>query len=307
MTVGGETAGEMAGETAGAPSFAGEMAGENAGMMAGDQFGISPVGGAAGEGAGERAGDSSPSAVTVCGDQTCDPNAMCVSGAEGPRCQCDPRYEGDGVCAPIPCPPNASGAPNCACNDGYEGTLTFELSANEWMGRCRFINPCELISIREENFIETSEVMVGETIYEACIIDDSSTELYRFAFEAGEVYRYYGTDGSHRTCDESVNENQQQDRVNAWPYSGGVLTDAGLFHVRDLTYTVGECTYDVLGVMSGSTLDVVYLAPTGRTCNPGDTRPISCGEGVCRSEGVMRCESGEWVEDCTPGFGLNGL
>lgn len=302
VTVGGETAGEAAGDSAGTLSFAGETAGDVAGDSAGNPFGISPV-----NGAGDLAGEDTPVAVSVCGELICDENAMCVAGPEGPSCQCEPRYEGDGSsCAPINCPENASGEPNCLCDEGYEGELIFELSSNEWMGSCRFINPCALITIREESFIETSNLMIGATLHEACIVDEPSVERYRFSFEAGEVYSYYGAGGSNSSCSGTANENAQEDHVSVWPYSGGVLTDQGLFRVRDLSYTVGECTYDVLGVANGPVLDLVYLAPTGRICDSGDLRSMSCGEGACRADGVVRCENGEWVERCTPEPGLDG-
>ena len=153
VIVGGDTAGDTAGDAAG--MIAGDLAGESAGMSAGDQFGLTPTP-FAGEAAGEIAGESSPSGAPLCGEQRCDPNAVCLSSPEGERCQCEPRYEGDGLsCAPAPCPPNASGAPDCACDEGYEGVLRFELSSNEWVGSCRYLNPCTLITLREESFIET--------------------------------------------------------------------------------------------------------------------------------------------------------
>ena len=64
--------------------------------------------------------------------------------------------------------------------------------------------------------------------------------------------------------------------------------------------------YNVLGVKSRTNPRRLYLAPAGRLCDSDEVRPISCGQGACRADGVVRCESGEWLEDCTPEPGLNG-
>ena len=173
------------------------------------------------------------------------------------------------------------------------------------MGSCRYINPCALVTIREVSFLATDDQTFGETLHERCTINGPSAEYSRFSFAEGEVYSYHST-GDSGLCSENVNENDQQDRVNAWPYSGGVLTEQGLVHIRDLTHMVGECTYHIIGMTNESTLNAVYLAPAGRTCDSGDFRSITCGEGACQSDGVMRCESGEWLEDCTPEPSLSG-
>lgn len=246
-------------------------------------------------------GSMNPGNPEQCGEANCDTNAVCISGQTEAFCECLPRYEGDGEsCSPQACPANSSGAPNCVCDEGYEGDLSYDLASRTWFGQCDPVITCTLITIREAEFINSEDINSGQEIHEACIEDEQSSEYYRFAFEAGEVYQYYGAGGSNSTCPTIENDNQVE--VSAWPYSGGVLSDQGLFHASNLTHTVGECTYDILAVKSGPVIDKVYLAPSGRSCTSGQSMPITCGEGTCQASGEVYCSDGNWVEDCTPGL-----
>lgn len=283
------TSGEsLAGETPGGEVFAGETSRI---PEVGADLGLSEL-----NITGDQTSDSRD-----CGELRCDSNAMCVSSFGTPFCECMPRYQGDGVsCELQPCPLNASGASECVCDEGYEGDLYYELSAKEWRGSCAVINACDLIIIGEDTFIETDNLSLGDLIHETCLSDDQSNARYRFSFEAGEVYHYIVASGSNSSCDSSLNENNQQTAVDVWPYSGGVLSERGLFHLPALSYVIDECTYDVLGVREGPMLNSVYLAPAGRICTVGERREVSCGEGACRMDGEVICEEGEWVERCTP-------
>ena len=108
ISVGGDEAGEAAGDSAG--TIAGESMPVLSGVMAGDATAGVPLI-EAGETAGDNAGDT-PNPQNQCGEVVCDANAVCVSGADGPTCQCESRYEGDGIsCAPT-LSTNASGGQN---------------------------------------------------------------------------------------------------------------------------------------------------------------------------------------------------
>ncbi len=286
----GDQAGNQAGEEAGTDlNPAGIMAGLMAGVMiAGDEVGIS---------------DASISGIIpvdpqACGEVICDANAVCISDANGLSCECEPRFEGSGEsCTAQACPINASGAPICQCDEGYEGDLAYDISTRTWLGQCALVSNCELITIREDQFLSTEDVNFGEMIYQQCVIDEPSREHYRFSLSEGQVYAYYSASGTNSAC---ASFNDHKIDVDSWAFNGGVLSDNHLFHVSNLIHTEGECTYDVLAVQIGPVLERVYLAPSGRACTEGQIMPISCGEGACRVDGEMRCEQGEWIEDCTP-------
>ena len=145
--------------------------------------------------------------------------------------------------------------------------------------------------------MSTDDISFGDSIYQACVTDDSSREYFRFSLSEGQVYAYYAAGGDSASC-ASFNDHKVD--VDAWAYNGGVLNDQNLFHASNLSYSEGECTYNILAVNAGPSLEKVYLAPSGRACTEGESVPMSCGEGVCRIVGAMRCEQGEWVENCEP-------
>ena len=277
------------------------MAGNSVGGLldssVGGELGLSPI----------AVNEGTSTDPQQCGENYCDSNAVCITSESDSICECNAFYEGDGMsCSPIPCPINASGAPQCICDDGFEGDLFFELSSKQWQGECFPTNPCELIVIREDRFIETDNRRLGNTIYESCLRNGVSFDYDRYSFEAGKVYHYYETSESNDSCDPNVIGNEQQDFVEMWPYSGGVLIDPSLFRVRDLSYSFEECTFDLLGTMNRSTLKLIYLVPSGQSCNDGDVQAITCGIGACQASGELRCDNGEWLEDCTPITALNG-
>ena len=280
-----ESAGEEAGNQAGSLLTAGMDAGAT---FAGDELGIS---------------DASVSGESVsdpldCGNMVCDINAVCISDPADSYCECLPRFEGDGEsCRPQACPINASNAPNCQCDGGYSGDLVYDLGTRMWLGQCLLDSACDLITIREDDFLNTDDINLGESIYQTCVVDEPSREYFRFSLYDGQIYAYYTASGNRDAC---VNSNDHKVDVDAWAYHGGVLSDRNLFHASHLSYSEGDCSYDVLAVSSGPTLARVYFAPSGRACTEGQVVPIHCGEGVCRVQGEMRCEQGEWVETCDP-------
>ena len=250
------------------------------------------------------AGNMNPIEPRRCGEVDCDPNAECIVDGEESYCECIPRFEGDGEnCTAQICPPNASNQPDCVCNEGFRGDLSYDLASRTWFGQCDPIINCSLITIREEGFIASEESEIGQEIHEVCVGDELINEYYRYAFESGEVYKYYQSNTADLDC--TMIENDHQVSVSNWQYSGGVLNDQGLFHASNLSYTLGECTYSILATTNGITIDKVYLAPVGQSCTSGQTVQVTCGQGVCRAEGEAYCVDGQWVEDCTVGIPLD--
>ncbi len=296
-TMAGIEAGSEAGTLAG--SEAGTLAGSEAGFLltpTGDEVSISDLGII--NSTGERN-------ILACGSMTCDSNASCIMDSDQPYCECNARYEGDGEsCRPQACPTNSNGTPNCICVDGYSGDLIYDLATRTWQGQCTLTNACELITLREDQFLSTTDVNFGDTIYQSCLTDEQSREHYRFSFSEGQVYAYYAAGGTNSSC---TGHNDHKVDVDSWAYQGGVLSDNNLFHISNLNYTLDNCIYNVLAVNIGPIVERVYLAPTGRACTEGLMMPISCGEGACQVNGEMRCEQGEWVEYCTPEVPSNEL
>ena len=92
------------GETTSAGSNGGSNSGSNSGSNGGETSGGETSGGATSASTSavtstttSAGDDTSTSAGPSCADLTCDPNASCVDGPDGPVCECAPGFIGDGL------------------------------------------------------------------------------------------------------------------------------------------------------------------------------------------------------------------